>query len=465
MFEKFTSRNYKKRIIKILNLFLILTFILTSGFGCKTPDKKVQEYLKPTTLNYWSVWNDNDAFTDIIADYKAQHPNININYRKFRYDEYEKALLEAFAEDRGPDIFSLDVGLLRKYQTKISPMPKDITMAYQEIKGTIKKEVVSKLVTKTSPTTREIKEIFPDVVYKNVGIDDQVYGLPLALETLVMIYNKDILNNANIAEPPAKWEAFQDAVQKMTHFDDKNKVIQAGTALGGAYNVERNFDIISILMMQNGAIMSNSNGIATFFSSTKGDYNPGMVALSFYTDFATADKKVYSWNSTMPNSVDAFIAGQVGILFGYNYHLPTIRTKAPKLSFGVAPIPQVNVARPTNYANYSVETVSKKSTHQNEAWDFIIFATTQQNEVKKYLDKTNKPAALKSLIDSQKDSEDLHAASTQTLTAQNWYQGKDPAATEKAFKDMVDQVLQAVSEDELRNVMRTVVQKINQTVQ
>lgn len=456
-----------KKSFKFINLFVLFALVMVAGFGCKTPSQETQDKLKPITLNYWRVWEDEDAFTEIIADYQALHPNIKINYRKFRYDEYENALLEAMAEDRGPDIFSINQNWLLKYEPKIAPMPEKITMAYQTIQGTIKKEVVYQLKTTNTPTARQIKQDYADIVYDNTSINNQVYGLPLSLETLVMFYNKDILNQAGISTIPTAWSgsgdnSLQTAVQKIVLFDSKENIIRAGAALGTGSNVERMFDILSVLMMQNNTTMTNTEGYPLFFN-TKDKLNPGTDAALFYANFASPSKSVYTWNATMPNSIDALAAGQVAFVFGYNYHLPTIRAKAPRLNLGIAPIPQVNSNAPVNFANYWLETVSKKSAYTDEAWDFIIFASKKE-EVKKYLDKTKRPTALKSLINEQFEDEDLNAASQQTLTAKNWYRGINPLAAEQAIKEMADNLIKAATENELKNIFSITIQKINQTI-
>ncbi|MEK7072572.1 MAG: extracellular solute-binding protein, partial [Patescibacteria group bacterium] len=343
--------------------------------------------MKPVELTYWRVFDDQDSFNDIIASYKLLHPNINITYRKFRVEEYEQALLEALAEDRGPDIFSINESDLRKYQTKLEAMPPEISLAYQYTKGTIKKEVAYEIRTKKSPSLREIKANFADTVYDNVVLDGQVYGLPMSLETLVMFYNKDILNKSGVAQAPRDWKAFQEAVQKSTKFDTTGKIIQSGTALGTGYNIERSFDILSVLMMQNGAVMNDGNSFAIFNQATTEKYFPGIEAIRFYLDFSSPVKSVYSWNTEMPNSFETFLSGKVAFMFGYNYHLPSIRSRAPKLNLGIAPLPQISQDNPSNYTNYWIESVSKKSAHQNEAWDFVLFATAKEN-VASYLNVT-----------------------------------------------------------------------------
>ncbi len=455
--------NRKNKKIKFFCLFLIIIFLTTAGFGCKRISEEVKEKMEPVELEYWRLWDDQDAFEEIIADYQKKHPNITIKYRKFRYQEYQEELLNAWAENRGPDIFSVHQSWIKKYQPKIQPLPEEITLAYQVTKGTLKKEVSYELKTKKSLSLRQFRENFADVVYQNAIINQKIYGLPLSLETLIMFYNRNIFNRSGVAQPPATWEEFLEASQKITRFNQNNEIILSGTALGTGYNITRNFDIISVLMLQNGATMTDSEGYAIFTKSQSRNFNPGIEAIQFYTDFASPVKQAYCWNKEMPNSLDAFITGRVSMVFGYNYHLPTIQSRAPRLDFGIAPIPQVNPDNQVNFANYWLETVSKNSEHPDEAWDFLLFAT-QKDQVKKYLEKTKRPTALKSLITSQMEDEYLHASVVQILTATNWYQGREPLAAEQTFKEMISQLNNAVDEREKKEILETAVEKINQTI-
>ncbi len=454
----------KKNITRFSTLFLLLAFVATSGFGCKNPGKDVQEKMKPIELNYWRVWEDDDAFTEIIAAYRALHPNIKINYRKFRYEEYEKELLNALAEDRGPDMFSIPEGWLKKYQTKIAPMPAQITLAYQYEKGGIKKEIAYELRTKNSPTVREIKANFADVVAKNVILDNKVYGLPLSLDTLILFYNKDILNQNGIAQVPETWEDFQKAVEKMVKFDAEDKIVQAGAAIGTGKNINRASDLLSVLMMQNGATMLFPNGGVAFMQGdpNRKDYNPGLKAIQFYLDFASPTKSTYTWNAEMGDSLEAFMAGRVGMVFGYSYDLPTIKAKAPRLNLGIAPIPQVP-GNKVNFANYWLETVSKKTANSDAAWDFLVFAT-EKEQAQKFLKVAKRPTALKSLIASQLEDENMNAPASEILTADNWYSGYDLPAAESALKKMIDDALISQNEKEFKAIIDTAMQVINQTL-
>lgn len=463
--------------MKKLKIFgLILIFVFLSGFGLRCENKEVQKAMEPVTLNYWRVWDESDDFSGIIAAYQKLHPYIKIQYKKFRYDEYEKELLEALAEDRAPDIISIHNTWVKKYQTKIKPMPEKITLAYPVEKGTIKKQIVNELRETKSITPKEIRENFIDTVIGDIIIraadekkketKERIFGLPLSVDTLVMYYNKDLFNNAGIIDPPAYWDKnFQKIVKTLTKQDTKGQILQPGVALGGSSNVERYSDILSVLMMQNGTEMMSDSGQALFHSVPTAfkeqKFSPGLEALQFYCDFASPAKEVYSWNENMDNSLNMFIQGKLAIMFGYSYFLPQIRAQGPKLNFAIAPLPQIEGNPNINFANYWVETVLNKSKHQNEAWDFIQFAARAEN-VKSYLEKTKKPTALRSLIEGQLADEDLDVFANQLLTAKSWYKGKDSNAAEQAFKEMIDAV--NAGQEKIESIINQAANKVGQTV-
>lgn len=454
------------------NLFviaLLLVFIVTAGAGCSsTPSTQA---LQPITLNYWRVWDGQDAFADIIAAYNASQPNVKINYRKLSFDEYEAALLDAWAEDRGPDIFSIQNTWVRKYQTKIAPLPESLTVVRPTTKGSIKKEVVGETQKVRSVSPTEIKNMFVDTVAADVIIPtegkEKIYGLPLSIDTLAMYYNKDLLNNAGIPQLSSYWNKdFQQQVKQLTKQDSRGDLIQSGVALGGSKNIERAPDILSALMMQNGAEMMNGdavtfNQIPAAFRNQ--GYNPGIEAIRFYTDFANPAKEVYSWNNSLENSLQYFIDGKLAIFFGYAYHLPTIRSQAPRLNFAIAKFPQIEgSATEANTANYWVETVSAKSKYVNEAWDFVQFMTTKPDQAKKYLTKVSKPTALRAVLSEQLADESLRVFASQVLTAKSWYRGKDVMAAEGAIQEMIDNVV--ANPEEIERSVNLAATRVQQTV-
>jgi len=436
-------KNFLK--IKITILTLLALVIVTGGFRCKWISPKQQALLEPVELTWWGVFDDSQNFTEIINDYKQLHPHITINYRKLRPEEFENELLDALAEDRGPDIFSIQNTWVTKYLPKIEPLPAKTTMAYEITQKSlgIKQETLIEIRDTASLTPPELKNKYLDVVYGDAVRDEKIYGLPLSVDTLALFFNRDLLNNAGIPLPPTNWLTLQENVKKLTYQDQSGNLIQSGVALGTADNVENFADIISVLMQQNGAEMTQGNKVTFGLipqSFPDRTYNPGPEAVRFYTDFANSSKEVYTWNETFSNSIDAFAEGRVAMIFGYSYHIPYLEAKRQgKLNYGVAKMPQIEGRGEINAASYWLQTVSKKSQHANEAWDFIQFLSGEK-EAKKYLDRTLKPTALRSLIEEQLSNDQIKVFADQLLTSKSWYQGNNASAVENAFKEMVDTV-------------------------
>ncbi len=452
----------------------ILVFAGT-GFGCQGQSAEVTRASKPITLTWWRVFDGEDTVRPIIEAYNALHPNVTVVYRKFRYEEYEPALLNALAEDRGPDIVSLHNTEIRRFQSKLLPMPRQVTLPYQITQGTLKKEVITVLKTTSLPTVRDIKNTFADIVAADVIAPQDptnptsaegVYGLPLGIDTLALFVNRDLLNLSGVPEVPRTWSEFREAAKKITRLGAGTTILQSGAALGTSKNIERAADILGLLMMQNGAEMLDGTNSRALFDQTpstltRRNVPPGEEALTFYTDFANPAKESYSWNADMPGSLDAFANNKTAFFLGYSYHVPLIKARAPKLNLEIAKVPQIEGNPAVNFANYFVESVSKKSKNPDVAWDFVNFAAAPK-QASLYLDATRKPPALRALIAPRSEDPDVGVFVSEILTAKSWYRGANVAAAEAAMTSMIDEALKG--EHELRDILRLGAAKVTQTL-
>ena len=469
--------NFRKTFV----LFFLLLFVF--GSGCtKAPSAALIKASEPQDIKIWAVVDDEDAYSKIIAAYRAVHPQIHITFRRFRQNEYEKYLLNAMAEDRGPDIFLIRNDWVSRYQSKIAPMPAYTKMVYKFKKGgytSNKEEIVLK--NEKSKTVMQIKNDYPDVVAKDVlrimqsenkdgkkVFKQEVLALPMSVDTLVMYVNKDILNIAGIPVIPNTWSRFQSTIKRLVKLDAEGNIVQAGAALGTADNIEHPVDLLSILMMQNGTDMVDDSNNPTFaqmparFSGTRKEI-PALQAITFFHDFADSEKDIYSWNADLPNVFDMFVQGRLAYYFGYSYTLPLIRARAPKLNLAIAHLPQIEGNPEVNFASYWVWTVSKKSKHTDTAWNILNFFTKQENE-KIFLDTVKRPAAHKQLLEKQLEDEDLAVFASQVLTSQSWYRGYDSQAVDDIFKDMIRKLHEIKRQDWLK-LLRLTQSKVEQTMQ
>ncbi len=377
------------------------------------------------TVEVWNVFEDADLYGEIFADFRTLNPHVTINYKKIDYLEYRKKLTEAFANGTAPDIFALHNAGLPQDILRIAPAPSTLALV------------------------REFDEVYPRVVAFDFTRKDQngarlVYAAPLSIETLGFFYNKDYFESANVSSPPKVWEEILDYAKLFTQFDDAGAIKISGVALGAADNINRSADIVTLLMLQSGTRMNNELlSEATFDEQVwvgEGEqarrFQPGKEALEFYLSFSDPTKTVYSWNEKMPYSIDAFVEGKTAMMLNYPHHIGTIRSKAPHLNFGVAPMLQLRDRKEDiNYASYWGFTVAKTSKNVNTAWELIDFLSKPE-QTKKYLEKAKMPTARRDLILWQQQDQDLKYFANQIMSARSWYSG-DSLAADTILTDMI----------------------------
>lgn len=398
-------------ILSIIGGAVLLLVLFVIGF--LSQEKEEPRYQVEATLNFWGVEDSALAYEEIIGNFENIYPNVKVEYRGFEdVDSYERTLLNALAAGTGPDIFMVRNNDLFKKYDKITPIPE------------------------TYYTLLELRNDSPEVVEKDfVLADGVIYALPLSIDTLSLIYNKDIFNEEAVVFPPKTWEDFRDLVPQLVRYDENGRVKRAAAAMGGARNIKNAKDILSLLMMQFGASMVSDDYKTATFSVREGE-----SALEFYTQFANPISEYYTWDDYMSDSIGAFAKEEAAMLIDYSSAVHEIKSRAPFLNIGVAPVPQPkNAEKQMSYASYWGYTVSSQSKYPGVAWDFILYMTLDPKNAESYLKSTKRPPALSVLIDKYKNNPDFSVFARQALIAKSWTE-PDPELVNKIFSNMIEAV-------------------------
>lgn len=107
-----------------------------------------------------------------------------------------------------------------------------------------------------------------------------------------------------------------------------------------------------------------------------------IAALDTYTNFVLSPQGV--WGTDMENSIQAFAHEKVAMIFAPTWEVEVIKHINPDVSIGVSSVPQIKGGKNKNVANYWVEGVSRASSHQKEAWEFLSYLMEKENMEKMY---------------------------------------------------------------------------------
>ncbi len=401
------------RVVAVVGLGVVAL----SGFGCRR-DTTTQDQLQGKSLQVWGLWQDSEDMKPVLDAFKDK-TGVVVEYKKIAsVATYERELLSALAEGRGPDVFVIHHTWIDSKRGLLAPAPNDVV------------------------DQRAVQDEFVDVVAQDVVRDGRVYALPTSVDTLALYYNKDIFNAARIAAPPKTWDDMHSVVEKITKVNRVGTIEQSALAAGTAANVNRASDILQLLMMQSGVPMVTGQQTADITGSSAA----GKLALTFYTDFANKAKKVYTWDLSQDFSIDAFAEGETAMMFNYSYHLPTIAAKNPRLklgtNFAIAPMPQImgtSTDRNVDFAAYWPFGVSVSSAAPTMAWQFVQFMTSKEPSALINAAQQTPPARKDSVLELQRDPV-LGVFTEQALTAQSWPR-PDIVVVDSIFNTMIDSVV------------------------
>lgn len=270
------------------------------------------------------------------------------------------------------------------------------------------------------------------------------YGIPFAIDPLILYYNRTTLQNAGIAEPPRSWEAVAGLALSLTSRADDGTIFRSAIALGEYRNVTNARGIVSLLLLQAGSPISNttSGGQRAALLATA----PGITgatsaesAIAFYTQFADPAKTLYSWNRSMADSRQAFLAGDVAMYLGYASEIPLIKEANPNLDFDIASVPAPQtLSTKVTYATTYAFAIPKASRNASGAYEAAM-AMAGSDYAPALANALSMAPALRSAL--KPPANDLYAPVyyPEALIARGWL-SPEPSETDSIFGAMIENV-------------------------
>ncbi len=308
--------------IIILGFFLALAvgglifFAVFRGFGSEPNPYG-------TSVEIWGTFSQVEVMSAIDKIIRDDQDFVVVTYIQKDARAFQNELVNAIAEGRGPDAVILPSNLLVSERAKIYPIPYSTLSA------------------------RTIRDTYVDGA-EIFSLSDGIYGVPFAVDPLVMYWNRDLFSTAGLASAPTTWEAMVGTVvPALVSFAPAPlySITQAAVSFGEYANVTNAPEIMLMLMLQAGSpmITERQDGVYNVgFNTIVGQTErlPADAALDFYTQFANPARPNYTWNRSMANDRGLFLAGDLAMYFGFGSEYAGLRAGNPNLNFDAAAVPQ-----------------------------------------------------------------------------------------------------------------------------
>ena len=269
-------------------------------------------------IEYWQYIFDSrvTAMDQLIEKFEAANPDITVKQTTFPYADYQTRVVAAKVAGQGPDVVQLFYGWTDQFVNGGLIKPLDpAVFPYDAIEA----------------------DFFPIVSAMKRG--DSYYGLPTAVRSLALFYNKALFEEAGI-QPPTNLEEFVAAAEATTKRDGAGNVISEGVTLDMAGQDHQWWR--EVLIRQNGGEPYDAEGNVAYNSPA------GIAALKFYTDLQTVQK--VGVTGFMDEGQAAFRAGLAAMTIDGTFRLGAF--EGNPFEWGVVELPADANGMRSNYSSY-----------------------------------------------------------------------------------------------------------------
>lgn len=300
-------------------VFLGLIFVSLFVFSTFSGGSSEEEFSVGNVL----IWGMLDArsMNELINELKDENDGyLGVTYQYISPETFSDRLVNALADGVGPDVILISHEQLVEYRRRIA--------AYQyEI--------------------RDIRNAYIDGA-EIFALNDGLYAYPIAVDPLVLYWNRDNLSNKGLLNAPRTWEElinvqFPELIERDYNRNIENSVV----AMGEYENIRNAFGIFSMLLLQSGTrgVVEQDRGYAVQLDqSINGSNKPLYSTLSFYTRFSQVNNSLYSWNRSFIEDRSRFISENLSFYFGYGSEGVELERLNPNLNFDIAEVPQSETA-------------------------------------------------------------------------------------------------------------------------
>lgn len=314
----------------------------TSAQGTNTDGEKTQ--ITFMVIDSFTK-NEDDAIYAAEKEFEAANPQIDVVIEPVPATNIKDKFTNAALAGGGPDVVSLDTG------------------------GWIVDAAAIGILLDLSDRIAAIQDQFQPGPIEAGMYDGKCYAVPWYLNNSALYYNNTILQEAGLDAPPATWEEFRDALEKISASGKKC----LSTTITAAYSMypfffQNNCDVIDTSGELPVSVLDTPEALEafTFFTDIHTKYN----------GFPESTKDALTWDQVYA----PFIQGEVAFMICGDWGYNAVAEGNPDLDFGIAPLP-VGKSAASVMGGYSL-CINKNTDNADAAWKFVEFLTAaEQNDV------------------------------------------------------------------------------------
>jgi multiple sugar transport system substrate-binding protein len=292
--------------------------------------------------------NELNLYQQLINEFEASHPNISVSIDWLPWDAYETKLTTGFAAGTPPDIFWLWINDMQYLASN------------------------NKLLDLTSYVQKDnynLADFFP-VTLDAYKYNNGLYGIPRESSAIVLYYNKDLFDAANIPYPDESltFDKYLEISQKLTKKDGQGNIVQFGSYAMSDYT-----SLWTVIWSNGGDVFDSTKTKCVMNTPETTSAIQWMADLSNKYQVAPTAGQAGTMNADQ-----LFLSGKVAMYFSGRWSTMTLWNAKNAPKWDVAPVPALDPTKRTTRTSAGAYAAAKDSKHPQETWELLKFLTSKQ---------------------------------------------------------------------------------------
>ena len=319
-----------------------------------------------TTIDFWGLGVEGEAVKTLVPAFEREHPNIRVRVQQIPWRAAHEKLLTAFVGDATPDVCQLGNTWIPEFAALNGLAALDTLVARSSIVD---------------------RDDYFDGIWKTNEVDGAVYGIPWYVDTRLLFYRTDILQEAGYDEMPTTWAEWMDAMERIKqNVGEDDYVILLPT---------NEWQHPVLLGLQTGASILRDDGRYADFSSP--EFREGF---EFFVELFEKDLAPALSSTMISNVYQEFSRGFISMYLTGPWNIGEFGRRVPEdVEWATAPMPGPDSSG-ISLAGGASMVIFEASEKKEAAWTFIEWMSRPEQQLRFYEITGNLPPRYSTWQDS-----------------------------------------------------------------
>ncbi len=306
-----------------------------------------------TVVEFWAMGREGEVVQRLVPAFERRAPGIRVRVQQIPWSAAHEKLLTAYVGGVMPDIFQVGNTWIPEFVALDALEPLDARMTRSAAVAT--------------------PDYFPGILDANV-IDGRTYGAPWYVDTRLLFYRTDILQQVGYAAPPKTWEQWLDVMLRIK---------QRGTNQYAIFVPTSEWQTPVILAFQLAASLLRDHDQYGNFRSP-----PFRTAFQFYVDWFRRGLVPRNGDAQIANLYQDFANAYFALYISGPWNIGEFTDRLPATVAGhwsTAPLPGPDDSHPgVSIAGGASLAICRTSTRKDAAWRWIEYLSEPAQQVEFY---------------------------------------------------------------------------------